>query len=88
MVDTVKMSSKGQIVIPLSVREELKAKEGTVFAVVSGQDTVILKKITLPDKKDLIKELTAIARDGKKRLKSKGIKEKDIVGIVAKRRRS
>ncbi|VVB81041.1 Uncharacterised protein [uncultured archaeon] len=33
-VETVKMSSKGQIVIPQDIREELHASEGTVFSVV------------------------------------------------------
>ena len=86
-VETVKMSSRGQIVIPLDIREELRAREGTVFAVVGSKDTVILKKIEKPSKETLIRELTVIAKEGRKRLEKKGFKESDIPGIVQKSRR-
>ncbi len=77
-VETVKMSSKGQIVIPQDIREEVKAKEGTVFAVIGSKDTVILKKIVTPSKNELIRQLTTIAKEGKERLIKKGIKESDL----------
>ena len=86
-VETIKMSSKGQIVIPQDIREEMRADEGTVFAVVGSKDSVVLKKITTPSKEELIKELEAIAKRGKKLLQSKGIKESDIPEIVEKSRR-
>jgi AbrB family looped-hinge helix DNA binding protein len=85
-VETIRMSSKGQIVIPQDIREELHAKEGTVFAVIGGKDTVILKRVAVPSNEDLIKELAAIAREGKERLQKKGIKESDIPKIVEKSR--
>ena len=81
-VETVKMSSRGQIVIPQDIREELHAIEGTMFAVVGGKDTVILKKIAKPSKEELIKGLTAIAKEARRRLERKGIKESDIPNIV------
>jgi AbrB family looped-hinge helix DNA binding protein len=74
-VETLKMSSKGQIVIPYGIREELHAMEGTLFAVLSSKDTVILKKIEKPSKEELIKDLKAIAVSGKKRLQKKGFTE-------------
>ncbi len=86
-VETVKMSSKGQIVIPQEIREELHAGDGTVFAVLGSRDTVVLKKIKTPSKEDLIKELGAIARQGKKRLQAKGIRESDIPEIIEKSQR-
>lgn len=86
VVETVKMSSKGQIVIPQDIRDILHAREGTVFAVVSNKDTVVLKKIVTPSKEDLIKDLAAIAKEGKKRLQKKGLKESDIPKIVDKAR--
>ncbi len=87
MIETVKMSSKGQIVIPQEIREEIRASEGTVFAVISSKDSLILKKLTTPSKEDLIKELAMIAKEGKKRLQEKGIKESDIPELVDKSRR-
>ena len=87
-VETVKMSSKGQIVIPQGIREELDAGEGSVFAVIGTKDSVILRKIGTPSKDDLLRELVAIAKEGKKRLAASGVKEKDIPTIVAKRRKT
>ena len=85
-VETIKMSSKGQIVIPRGIREDIDAVEGTIFAVVSGRDSIVLKKVATPSKEDLIKELKAIAVEGKKKLVSKGIKEEDISSMVHKAR--
>ena len=77
-VETIKMSSKGQVVIPQGIREELHASEGTVFAVVGTKDTIVLKKITTPSKEDLIKNLSLFAKKAKTKLQSKGITEKDL----------
>jgi len=77
-VETVKMSSKGQIVIPLDVREELSAHAGTVFAVMGTKDTIVLKKIATPSKEDLIKDLGLFAKKATSKLKSKGFTEKDL----------
>ena len=85
-VETTKMSSRGQIVIPREVREELHAEEGTLFAVIGGKDTIVLKKIETPSKNILIKELQALAKESRKRLESKGIKESDIDHIIQRSR--
>ncbi|MBU0459540.1 MAG: AbrB/MazE/SpoVT family DNA-binding domain-containing protein [Nanoarchaeota archaeon] len=77
-VETIKMSSKGQVVIPLDMRTEINAGEGTLFAAVNIEDTIVLKKITTPSKEDLIKELGLFAKKSKKKLQSKGFTEKDL----------
>jgi len=77
-VETVRMSSKGQIVIPLDVREELHADVGTVFAVVGTKDTIVLKKISTPSKEDLLNDLETFAKKAKKKLQSKGFNERDL----------
>ena len=86
-VEMIKMSSKGQIVIPQDIRTEICASEGTMFAVVSGRDSIVLKKVAIPSKEDLICELKEIAKEGKKRLEAKSIKEADIPNIVEKSRK-
>ena len=86
MIELIKMSSKGQIVIPQDIRINMHADEGSLFAVISNKDTVILKKIEKPSKDELIQELTAIAKEGKTRLQKKGLKEEDITQIVDKSR--
>ena len=71
-VETIRMSSKGQIVIPQEIREEIEADEGTVFAVTGSKDTVILKKIQTPSKEELINQLKTMAKEGKERLQKRG----------------
>ncbi len=88
VIETIKMSSKGQVVIPQGIREEISADEGTVFAVVSSKDTIVLKKISTPSKEDLIKELKKIAIEGRKRAEKLGIKESDVSDIVHKHRKT
>ena len=39
------MSSKGQIVIPQKIRDELKINEGSVVAIEKMKDLVVIKKI-------------------------------------------
>ena len=43
-----KLSSKGQVVIPRSVRKELGLKEGTPFVVIARKDSILLKKMEKP----------------------------------------
>ena len=87
-VEMIRMSSKGQIVIPQSIREEVHASEGTIFAVVSGNDSIVLKKIAMPSKEELISELKEIAKEGSKRAEKLGIKEKDVSDLIHKLRES
>ena len=77
MIETVKMRSKGQIVIPQNIRKSISAVEGTIFAAVGSEDTIILKKIEKLSKEDLIKDLKRIANEGRIKAEKLGIKEKD-----------
>ncbi|MFH1212431.1 MAG: AbrB/MazE/SpoVT family DNA-binding domain-containing protein [Candidatus Woesearchaeota archaeon] len=88
VIETIKMSSKGQVVIPRGIRDEINADEGTVFAVIGSKDSVVLKKIATPSKEELINELGIIAREGAKRAKKLGIKEDDVSDLVHKSRKA
>ena len=88
MPETIKMSSRGQIVIPQDIREEIKASEGTIFSVVSSKDAIILKKVSVPSKEELIKEIGAIALEGRKRAEKLGIKESYVPELVQRIRKS
>jgi len=46
-MELTKISSKGQIVIPLKIRNELKIAEGSVIAIEKIKDMVVLKKIEI-----------------------------------------
>ena len=87
-VEIIKMSSKGQIVIPQDIRVEMHASEGTMFAVVSGKNSIVLKKVATPSKEDLIGELQKIAKEGAKRAKKLGIKEANVPDLIHKLRNS
>ena len=81
-IQTTKMSSKGQIVLPRKVRENVDAGEGTLFTIISHKDVIILKKIKTLSKEQLVKDLEGIAKEGKKRAEKLGIKESDIQNLV------
>ena len=64
-VATTRMSSKGQVVIPESVREDLGLQPGEQFVVVGRGDVVILKTLTAPDTRqfdDLVRKARQDAR--------------------------
>ncbi|MBI4015118.1 MAG: hypothetical protein HY362_00135 [Candidatus Aenigmarchaeota archaeon] len=86
-VETTKMSSRGQIVIPQDVRREIHATDGTMFAVIGNKDMIVLKKIETPSKENLIKELEIIAREGRRRLEKRGLNESYIHNVVQRNRR-
>jgi AbrB family looped-hinge helix DNA binding protein len=83
-VEIVRMSSKGQIVIPQEIREELGVDEGSFFAITLNKDTVIMKKMTTPAKETLIRDIINLSKESKTILQKKNITEEDIPRIVAK----
>ena len=79
---TTRMSSKGQVVIPESIRKQLDLKEGAQFLVVGDEDVVILKVVTPPD----ISEFEALIKQARKQAKDVGLKPRDVKSAVAKAR--
>ncbi len=85
-IELTKMSSKGQVVIPQNLRNQMCVNEGSVFAVFGSDDAIVLKKIAVPEKKHLIADLERIAKEGRKHAEKLGIKESDSVKIIHKLR--
>ncbi len=56
-MEITKISSKGQVVIPLKIREELGIQEGSVIAIEKINDVVMIKKIDMDLKKQFKKSL-------------------------------
>jgi len=79
---TTRMSSKGQIVIPESIRKRLDLKEGAQFLVVGDADVVILKIVTPPD----MKEFDTLIKQARKQAKDAGLKPADVTSAIAKAR--
>jgi len=46
-MEIIKISSKGQIVIPQKIRNELNIEEGSVVAVERMKDIIVIKKIDI-----------------------------------------
>ncbi len=82
VVETTKMSSKGQIVIPEEIRNRLGLKTGDTFVVMGNKDIVVLKALSKPSM-DEFDELIIAAQ---KKAKAAGIKGSDIAHAIAKSR--
>jgi len=80
---TTKLSSRGQVVIPEEIRNNLGLSEGDQFLVIGDGDAVILKTIS-PPKLGEFQELLSQARTEAKRA---GIKKADLKSAIAKVRR-
>jgi len=85
-VDITKMSSKGQIVIPMHMRKRLNAKEGTLFAVVGTDDSVMLRKVSSPSREEILDSIESMAKEAGALLKKRGMTEKDIIEAALKAR--
>jgi len=82
-VSTTKLSSKGQVVIPESIRKKLHLKTGAQFVVVADKDVVILKNISAPS----LDEFDGLIAKARKSAKEAGFKKADIKDAIAKVRR-
>ena len=69
------ISEKGQVVIPLAIRQELKIKPKNKFLVYGKGDTIILKKLELPDLKKEWNEIFEMMDKKELKLSEKEIEE-------------
>lgn len=82
-VETTKLSSRGQVVIPEEIRERLHMVPGTKFVVIGQGDTIVLKSISPPPMsrfKQLLSEATQAA-------KKAGLKKSDVEEAIKAVRR-
>jgi len=82
-IETTKMSSKGQIVIPEKVRNKLGLKTGDRFFVIGEDDVVILKTLSSPS----LEEFDSLVQKARKQARTVGMKRSDITGAVDKVRK-
>lgn len=45
LIDTTKVSERGQVVIPKDIRDKMKLSKGTKLLVVATDDAIILQKL-------------------------------------------
>ncbi len=83
VVETTKMSSKGQVVIPEGVRSRLGLKAGDKFVVIGEKDVVILKALPSPS----IDQFDAMIKVARKQARAAGLTRLDVTDAIAESRR-
>ncbi|MBN1341744.1 MAG: AbrB/MazE/SpoVT family DNA-binding domain-containing protein [Phycisphaerae bacterium] len=82
-VATTRMSSKGQVVIPESIREDLGLQPGDQFVVVGQGDVVILKTLAAPD----TREYDNLVRKARQDARKAGLTKAHVRNAVRRARR-
>ena len=82
-VEITSVSSRGQVVIPQSLRDKMKIHEGEKFVVIGEDNTIILKKLEMPSFSGIDKLLKKTRDFAKK----KGIKEPDVENAIKQTRK-
>ena len=72
---TTKISSKGQIVIPVGIRKAAGIKKGERLLAIAIGDTIILKKVSNKTFEETVKPIWAKVREI-------GLKEEDVDAII------
>jgi AbrB family looped-hinge helix DNA binding protein len=83
MSEIITMSSKGQIVVPKGLREQLSLITGTSFVIFGKGDTLVLRKVDVPTAEQAFAKVHAW---GKSIAGKKGWKENEVMGIIHKGR--
>lgn len=85
-MELTKLSSKGQVVIPGSVRKKLELSEGEVLAVSSKDNMIVLKKIENLTEEEDLRTFSEIKKSWKEIAegKFKKMKSKDFLKEISK----
>lgn len=75
---TTRMSSKGQVVIPESIRRKLGLQEGTRFLVVAEGDVVVLKAVAVP----ALASFQSLIRRARDQAVALGLTERDVAEAI------
>ena len=78
--ETTRMSSKGQVVIPETIRRRLKLTPGQHFVVVGEDDVVILKSVEVPSMRDFDRLIS----EARRAAKETGMQQSDVESAVSK----
>ncbi len=82
-VATTRMSSKGQIVIPETIRKQMNLKEGDQFVVVGEGDMVILKALSAPS----LEPFEVLIQQARQQAKATELERSEIAKAVSKARK-
>lgn len=82
--ELVKMSPKGQLVVPRDIRSKEKFKPSDRFVALGVKGGVLFKRVNIPD---IRVEFESLSREIVKQLKERKVKEKDIEEAIKWARR-
>lgn len=82
-VEFTKLSSKGQVVIPQSIRDEIHLLPGMMFAVTANDDIILLKKIEMPK----IKTWKEVTKPFRKAARLSNLTREDLERMIEEVRR-
>jgi len=75
-IEITSVSSRGQVVIPQSLRDKLKIREGEKFVVIGEGNTIVLKKLEMPSFKGFDKLLAKTREFARKnKLEEDGVEQ-------------
>jgi AbrB family looped-hinge helix DNA binding protein len=63
LVETTKLSEKGQVVIPKEFRKKMGLKTGNQFLVIAAQEAIILQRMEIVKRKLKVEEVLDIAKN-------------------------
>ncbi len=78
-IELVKMSTKGQLVVPQDIREELDFQPSDRFVPMALNEGVFFKKVEIPDPK---KEFAALSKQLGKKFRKEKVSKKDVKEAV------
>jgi AbrB family looped-hinge helix DNA binding protein len=78
------MSSRGQVVIPERVREQLGLEPGAEFVVVAKGDVLVLQRLSAPS----WEQFDSLIREARRQARMAGVTSRDISQAVAKVRKA
>ncbi|MBS3167010.1 AbrB/MazE/SpoVT family DNA-binding domain-containing protein [Candidatus Woesearchaeota archaeon] len=82
-LEITSMSSRGQVVIPQSLRDKLRIHEGEKFVIIGEDNTIVLKKLEMPNFNGIDKLLKK-TRDF---AKLKNLKQVDVTEAIKEARK-
>ena len=82
-VATTKMSSKGQIVIPESIRSSLGWGSGTSFTVVIHHGAVIMQPLRPPSRSELSRRFNEVLKRTQRQAAEAGMTKDDIAHAIS-----
>lgn len=77
-VETARMSSKGQVVIPENIRRRLGLAAGQQFVVIGDGDVIVLKSVEIPSMRDF----DAMIGDARQAAKRAGMRRADVAKAI------